>query len=65
MADRYLGINLGADGGTIAVGSSTTSKDIEIVYDAAVVDIQSPTGRQQIALALELLEDYIRLGHGL
>lgn len=55
MASTYVGISLGkSDVTDVAVGTSTTSKPIELVIDKT----NTPT-REQVILAIETLENYL------
>lgn len=55
MTALYYGLNAGDDYTECAVGSSTTSKDVEIV----IADITKFPDRQTLMNALENLEDFI------
>lgn len=56
MASYYYGINDGAGAmGTITEGSSTTSKDIEVVINTTA----NVGSKEEVLLALQKLYDYI------
>lgn len=55
MAAFYIGINNGDNEYAAASGSSTTSKDIEIV----IADTTKVPSTQELLIALEKLENYI------
>jgi hypothetical protein len=56
MATYYFGINNGAGAmGSVTEGSSTTSKDIEVVINTTA----NVPSKEELLLALEKFEDYI------
>lgn len=55
MAAFYIGINNGDNEYNAASGSSTTSKDVEIV----IADTTKVPSVEELMLALEKLENYI------
>lgn len=55
MASTYVGIGIGkTDVSDVSVGTSTTSKPIELVIDKT----NSPT-REQVTLAINTLKNYL------
>jgi len=55
MASTYVGIDIGkTDVSNVSVGTSTTSKPIELVIDKT----NSPT-REQVTLAINTLKNYL------
>ena len=55
MANYYFGINRGGNGYSgCAVGTSTTSKDIELFVNGTNV-----TDKETVFLALEILQEYL------
>ena len=55
MSAQYFGINVGDDEYEATSGTSTTSKEVEIV----IADISKVTSKQDLLLALEKLENFI------
>lgn len=55
MTAQYYGINQGDNEYAAASGTSSTSKDVEVV----IADITKVTSKQDLLLALEKLENFI------
>ncbi len=55
MTAQYFGINQGDNEYAAASGTSSTSKDVEVV----IADITKVTSKQDLLLALEKLENFI------
>lgn len=55
MTAQYIGINNGDNEYAVASGSSTTSKDVEIV----IADVTKLTSKEELLLAIEKLENFI------
>jgi hypothetical protein len=55
MTAQYYGINQGDNEYAAASGTSSTSKDVEVV----IADITKVTSKEDLLLALEKLENFI------
>lgn len=55
MTAQYFGINNGDNEYAAASGTSSTSKDVEIV----IADITKITSKEELFLAIEKLENFI------
>jgi hypothetical protein len=55
MTAQYFGINQGDGEYAAASGTSTTSKDVEVV----IADITKVTSKEDLILALQKLENFI------
>lgn len=57
MATYYFGVNNGAglSGGSVTEGSSTTSKDVEVVINTTA----NVPSKEELLLAIQKLSDYI------
>lgn len=54
MASRYFGVNRGAQGEGVTEGSSTTSKDMEVV-----IDLTKNLTKAEVADKLEEIKNFI------
>ena len=55
MSAQYFGINIGSGEYDAASGTSTTSKEVEVV----IADISKVTSKEDLILALQKLENFI------
>lgn len=55
MTAKYFGIDVGANEYQAATGTSSTSKEVEVV----IADITKVTSKEDLLLALEKLENFI------
>lgn len=60
MADVYFGVNVGAaGGGAVTTGSSTTSKDVELVVDDTKIARAGATAKNDLLAAIDSLRQFV------